>query len=196
MSSSKDGKLLDYPSGFKAKANRIAVGLRRQFGLSPVAPLDPYAVADRLGIGVVSVSTFEDRFPGEVAVVLGDDGGDFSALYYSSGDVVRFIILNDQHSSARRNSSICHEIGHAILGHPSEVFTCWGGYRETEQGYERQADFLAGCMLVPNEAADHIFWSGLSLEEARDAYGVSRRMLEWRLNVSGARIKYGRARKG
>lgn len=185
---------MGYPSGFKAQANRIAVGIRRQLGLSSVDPLNPYAVAERLGIGVVSVASFEDRCPGEVAAVLGGDGGDFSALYCSSGDGVRFIVLNERHISARQNSSLCHEISHAVLGHPSEVFACWGGHRETQPAYERQADFLAGCMLVPNEAADYIVWSGLDLEQVRDTYGVSSKMLEWRLNVSGARKKYDRAR--
>ena len=195
MSSSRGGRRPGYPSGFKAEANRIAVGIRRQLGLSPVEALDPYAIAGRLGIGVVSVASLEDRCPGEVAAILGEDGGDFSALYFSSGDGVRFIILNDRHSSARRNSSLCHEIGHAVLGHPAEVFACWGDYRGIDPGYERQADFLAGCMLVPNEAADYIVRSGLDLGEVRDNYGVSSQMLEWRLNVSGARKKYERARR-
>lgn len=193
-SSLREGETLGYPVGFKAQANRIAIGIRRQLGLSPVDPLDPYSVADRMGIGVVPVDSFEDRCPGEVAVLLGEDGVDFAALYCSSGDGVRFIVLNDRHSLGRRNSSLCHEIGHAVLGHPAEVFAVGGEYRKTEVAYERQADFLAGCMLVPNEAADHIVWSGLDFEEAMATYGVSSKMLKWRLNVSGAWKKYGRAR--
>lgn len=193
MSSSRASKESGYPHGFKAQSDRIAVGIRYQLGLADIEPLDPYAVADRLGIRVCPLTFFRSRCPGEVDTVLGAEGiGEFSALYWSPGDGARLVVLNDSHSLARQNSSLCHEIAHALLGHPAEVFHCWRDYQHSVRAFERQADFLAGCMLIPNAAADHIMWSGLDLSLARDTYGVSARMLEWRLNVSGARTKFRR----
>jgi Zn-dependent peptidase ImmA (M78 family) len=52
-------------------------------------------------------------------------------------------------------------------------------------GIEAEANFLAGNLLVPNEAALHIVSQGL-MPDAQRLYGVSQAMLEYRLRVSGA----------
>ena len=180
--------------GFKSKANRIAVGLRHQLGLSPPTPIDVRSLATHLGISVVPLSTFRQWCSAQVAQLTKHDAGGFSASLISFGDGRRMIIVNDDHSPARQNSDIAHEIGHTLLAHPLEVLSSMMGCRDFDPDLEDEANHLAGYLLVPNEATWRIVNSGMGHELALVTYGVSRQMLNWRLNMSGARQRFQRSR--
>ena len=68
------------------------------------------------------------------------------------------------------------------------------GCRNFNQQQESEANFLAGCVLITNEAARKIVMSGWTLDSAKECYGVSDQMLQYRLNVSGARVQNQRRR--
>lgn len=61
-------------------------------------------------------------------------------------------------------------------------------------GIESEANFLGGCLLLPNEAAVHVVMNGLR-SRASQIYGISGPMLEYRLRVSGAHTIYERSAK-
>ena len=174
------------PWGFKADADRIAVGLRHQMGLSDGAPMDLHALATKLGLQIIPVSMFADVCPQYVTQLIERDTGAFSgSLLRLFG--YRIILVNDGHSSGRQSSDIAHEIAHALLAHPPQPFDHVKG-RGFDKEAEKEADCLAGYILIPNKAAHQIVRSGCNEETACDQYGVSRKMLEYRLNMSGARI--------
>ena len=175
--------------GFKSKANRIAVGLRHQMRLPPQYPIDVRGLAEHLGISVVPLSVFSQWCAEQVAQLTDHDSGGFSASLISFGDGRRMIIVNDDHSPARQNSDIAHEIGHTLLAHPLEVLSSMKGCRDFDPDQEDEANHLGGYLLIPNQAAWRIVNSGMGLESAQTAYGVSSQMLNWRLNMSGARLR-------
>ena len=177
---------MSLPYGFKASANRVAIGLRRQLGVASQAPIDVYALAEHLGISVVPLSMFKEWCAEQVTQLTNRNGGGFSASLISFGDGRRMVIVNDDHSPARQNSDIAHEIGHTLLAHPLEVLSSMIGCRDFDPDLEEEANYLAGYLLVPNEAAWSIVKSGMAMEIAQTTYGVSRQMLDWRLNKSGA----------
>lgn len=177
------------PRGFKAAANRIAVGLRTQENLAAHVPIDIYALAERIGIAVSPLTAFDESLPDAVAQLVGDAGA-FSALLLSDGAGRRMAVINDSHSTSRQNSSLAHEVAHSLLAHPLEVLSVRVDCRDFDGDLEAEANYLAGCILVPNEAAWRIVRSGMDLDLAQERYGVSRQMLDWRLNVSGARRQY------
>ncbi len=186
---------MSLPHGFKAQANRIAVGLRAQMGLAAYDPIDLDALAGWLRVSVVYLSDFAESCPDQVAQLTCRDSAGFSAMIFPIGDGRSIAIVNDAHSPGRQNSSLAHELAHHLLLHsPEEVNNC-AGCREFEGGVENEANFLAGCILIPNEAARHIVRSRIDASAAQLRYGVSDRMLEWRLNVSGARIQRRRAQR-
>ncbi|MYE39896.1 MAG: ImmA/IrrE family metallo-endopeptidase [Chloroflexi bacterium] len=195
MTGSVRGDGVALPRGFKAAANRIAVGLRIQENLAAYAPIDAFSLAERVGIAVSPLTAFAESRPEAVAQLLGDAGA-FSALLLSDGNGRRTAILNDTHSMSRQNSSLAHEVAHTLLAHPLEVFSVRLDCRNFDGGLEAEANCLAGCILVPNEAAWQIVGSGMELHSAQKQYGVSRQMLEYRLNVSGARRRLARLRAG
>ena len=182
---------MSLPRGFKTKANRISVGLRHQAGLPADAPIDPVRLAARFGFPVVPITMFADICPKHVAQLVEADKRAFSASLLPLGDR-RIILLNDGHSPRRRNSDLAHEVAHALLAHPPTQPFDHAGCRNFDKDMEEEANCLAGHILIPNEAAQKIVWSERDLEAVCDEYGVSRRMLEYRLNTSGARKRRAR----
>ena len=180
------------PRGFKSQANRVAIGLRVQMGVSAHAPIDIRALAARLGISIWPLTAFAKVCPEEVSHLVDHDSGAFSALLLSLGNGKRMVIVNDKHSESRQNNSIAHEVSHALLAHPVEVLSARVDCRDIDRDLEESANYLAGCILVPNEAARSIVWSRANLDLVKRMFGVSSQLLEYRLNVSGARIQYRR----
>lgn len=95
------------------------------------------------------------------------------------------IVHNDAHHPDRQRSNICHELGHCFLGHRFTPPLTESGERIRDGGIEAEANFFAGSLLIPNEAAIHIMRQGL-VPVARQIYGVSQPMLVYRLRMSGA----------
>ena len=177
---------MSLPDSFKASANRVAIGLRRQLGVACQAPINVHELAAHLGISIVPLSVFKEWCAEQVTQLTKRNGGGFSASLISFGDGRRMVIVNDEHSPARQNSDIAHEIGHTLLAHPLEVLSSTIRCRDYDPDLEEEASYLAGCLLVPNQAAWSIVETGMAMELAQTTYGVSRQMLDWRLNISGA----------
>ncbi|MGW2718534.1 ImmA/IrrE family metallo-endopeptidase [Streptomyces sp. NPDC001492] len=101
--------------------------------------------------------------------------------------------VNDSHEPGRQNSSASHDIAHALLMHPPGPALDLRGCRHWDGEMEEEADWLAGNLLITNEAAWSIARGGLSPEGAMLRFGVSRKMLTWRMNKSGASARRGRS---
>ena len=187
MNNSGIGDKMTVPYGFKAKANRIAIGIRHQLRLAKYAPIDVRELAAHLNLRIIPLSEFKEWCPGQVSQLNKRDGGQFSAARVYFGEGHGMIIVNDDHSLARQNSDIAHEIGHALLAHPLGNLSSMMSCRDFNQDLEDEASHLAGHLLIPNEAAKHIININLGNDSAQASYGVSRKMLDWRLNTSGAR---------
>ena len=144
---------------------------------------------------IVPLSAFREWCAEQVAQLTKRNSSEFSASLISFGDGRRMVIVNNDHSPARQNSDIAHEIGHTLLAHPLEVLSSMIGCRDFDPDLEDEANQFAGYLLVPDEAARSIFKSGMDMEMAQTTYEVSRQMLDWRLNMSGARRQEQRHRQ-
>ena len=63
------------------------------------------------------------------------------------------------------------------------------GCRDWDGEVEEEADWLAGILLVPDDAAVALARNHYSDADAAKRYGVSEPLMRWRLNVSGARLR-------
>lgn len=176
---------MKFRRGFQAEANRIAVRIREQMGLEAIAPLNPIAVCERFEIRLLKLSELKTGSP-----FLGNDSSVFSAVTVPCGFNMA-IVHNDSHHPNRQRSNICHELAHCFLGHKSTPPLTKTGERARDGGVEAEANFLAGALLVPKEAAIHIVTNGLE-PHAQRMYGVSQQMLTYRLHVSGANVIHQR----
>lgn len=155
-------------------------------GLSPIEPIDPFAMCDFFDIEVIRMSSLAC----DCSAFYADGQGFFSAMTVPYG-IRTAIVHNDTHHSLRQRSNICHELAHLFLGHQHVPPLNEHGERAHDSGVEAEANFLAGCLLMPNEAALHVLSNGLAAR-AQLIYGVSKPMLDYRLRVSGAHVIHKR----
>ena len=106
----------------------------------------------------------------------------------------RTIVHNDSHSPGRQASNVTHELGHALLLHNPTPALDDRGCRLWDQNVEDEAQWLAGALLLTEDAALWIVRNGTSVSAAAGHFGISEQMVTYRLNVPGARKRVARAR--
>jgi Zn-dependent peptidase ImmA (M78 family) len=180
--------------GFKTDANALASEIRRELGLRALDRLDPFVLATHLAIPVVALSDLLEEAPA-VAHLLDVEPRSFSAVTIFDGPR-RLIVHNDRHTPGRQSNNIGHELAHGLLLHPPRPAVDHRGCRLWDQEIEEEADWLAGVLLVPEDAALAVARGRTWQTEVEAAlhFGVSGQMLNYRLNITGARIRVERAR--
>lgn len=171
--------------GFKTEANAHAVALRRELRLDDHAPLCPWRLAEYLDVPIVRLSDLRSYEPDGVRYLAGKGRNRFSAvtIFVGRHGRKRIIFHNDFHAKSRQAANLAHELAHAILCHPpTPPFVI-------DKVAEEEATWLGPTLLVPDEAALHIVETRMAAQSAEALYGVSGRLLQMRLNVSGARIR-------
>jgi Zn-dependent peptidase ImmA (M78 family) len=157
------------------------------------APLNPWLLADHLEIPVITLSSMSDRIPDALRYFMGTHRAEFSAVTVFQGSG-RTILHNDAHTPGRQSSNLAHELSHALLLHPPTPPIDSRGCRDWDSVLEEEAEWLSGTLLVPDEVALHIVRSAMPEDTAMTLYGISRKMLRFRLNVTGARVRVARSR--
>lgn len=180
--------------GFKSEANTIAKEIRAELGLSLLAPLDPWALAAHLDIPVITLSSMAESAPHAVHYFSTVSTGEFSAVTVFDG-TKRMIVHNDSHARGRQANDIAHEVSHGLLLHPPKVALSANGCRNLNDAMEKEADWLASVLLIPEEAALNIVKRDLSLDDAAALYGVSQQLVRWRLGATGAKTRVTRTRE-
>ena len=181
--------------GFMAEAGRLAAEVRCELALEPVSPLDPWQLADHLGVRILPLSSYQDHAPDACRVLLGPEQSAFSALVAGVGRR-RVIVHNDSHALTRQRANISHEIAHILLFHEGK--TRDGHWHRTyDADQEDEAKWLGGVLLVTDEACLAACRAGLSVSIAAANLGVSEDLMRWRRNKSGAvrRVQRERARR-
>ena len=139
------------------------------------------------------MSSFSNSCPEQVAL-LQREAGEFSALLLPVQNGPRVVLVNDFHSLVRQTAAWPMRPRMRFWPIPLKLFLPGMSCRNFDQQQESEANFLAGCVLITNEAARRIVMSGMSLDTAKEQYGVSDQMLQYRLNVSGARVQHQRGK--
>ncbi|WP_211254885.1 ImmA/IrrE family metallo-endopeptidase [Nevskia soli] len=186
-----------FERGFKTWCERYAAQKRVELGLSASDPLDPYNLAQNLGIRVWKPADIPGITSEMLAILLRNDGK--TASCWSAVTIVEsgksVVILNTSHSAGRQASDLMHELAHRIRAHkPREIeFSATGLMlvHEYDKAQEEEADWLSGCLLLPREALISIKRRGLDLPDAALAFGVSQRMLTYRLAMTGVNRQFG-----
>ena len=180
--------------GFKARAERLALELRGELKLLPTAKLDPEILATHLGIEVITLADLSEWGSSQESIdhFLGIASSELSAITVTLGSI-KLIVVNPRHATTRRSSSLAHELSPLLLEHEPGPVRGTGGCRRWDQQAEDEADWLAGVLLVPREAALQVLLDGLVPHEAARRMGVSPALMRWRMNASGATAQYSRA---
>ncbi|MFO0722866.1 MAG: ImmA/IrrE family metallo-endopeptidase [Myxococcota bacterium] len=178
-------------SGFtKALAEEIALELRGELGLGVNDTLDAAALAAHLMVPVLRIDQIHilddqtRRF-----FTRGAGRSLFSAATIHLDEMQRGIVVNPAHARTRQGNSVCHEIGHIVLEHePEGPLTLTNG-RVWNREQEDQADYIAGALLIPKEAAHAAAIAGQTDEEVAELFCVSVAVAKMRMNGTGARLR-------
>lgn len=190
---------MNFERGFKAWCETTALQVRRDLKIIPTGPLRPWDLASHLGIAVRTPHDIPGLDPACLNTLVVEDPSSWSAVTLSSGER-DIIILNPAHSRARKASDLTHELSHILLAHEAaRVDVAEDGSLVLftyAQKQEDEANWLAGCLLLPREALLTIRRDGHDLKAAARAYEVSLAMLQYRLNVTGVERQFRRATQG
>ena len=181
--------------GFKSRCEEMSRSLRAELGLRAIDPLDVNDLAKYLGVLVWPVTKIQGLSTEDIRQLVEVDADSWSAI-----TVLAFgheaIIFNPGHFGGRYSSDVMHELSHLILGHePSTVFFIGEGelaLRGFSKSAEDEANWLAGALLLPRDALVYLKKSRLSTTEACRTYGVSQRMFNYRLSVTGVARQFSR----
>ena len=180
--------------GFKAEAERVVADLRRDLGLSERDQIEPFGLASRLGIEVKSAADLIDMQSLRELETL--HPGAFSACTFRPREDRTVVVYNPLNSAARRNSDLAHELAHIVLNHAMTQLERIGSlsYFVCDARQEEEAAWLSGCLLLPRGALLADLGRGLSTAEIAKRRNVSEAMVTYRVNVTGARRQFERAR--
>jgi Zn-dependent peptidase ImmA (M78 family) len=171
--------------GFKAEAERLALSIRAELGLSATDPLDPLGLAQHLEIPVVSLLDLRAAGASSASIsrLMAPRSG-FSALTICHGSR-KMIVYNPQHPKTRRANSLVHEVSHPLLGHPPAPALGDGGCRYWNSQLEDEADWQAAALLVPRDGAFAWLRMGKALSDGAANFGVSLALFRWRVHKTG-----------
>lgn len=185
-----------FQRGFKSWCEQVAIQRRKELDIPPTDPLPSHHLAQHLNVLVWRAEEVPNVDSAHLQVLLQDDPESWSAITLVVGPQP-LIILNTAHSIARQSSDLMHELAHLIIGHePAKVFVGESGtlmLNSFSKQQEDEANWLAGCLLLPREALLAIRRRRISDAEAQTRYGVSPQMFQYRINVSGIESQLKRA---
>lgn len=109
------------------------------------------------------------------------------------------VIYKPVPSFGRENNVVMHELSHIVLGHDlADACVMDDGSfvpGNFDQDQEDEADWLAGALLLPRPALLAMRHEELTDDLACETYMVSKKMLQWRIQMTGVDHQLARRRR-
>jgi hypothetical protein len=176
------------PTAKRKVFERIALEMRQFVGVPLEERLDPWVLAERLKLHVLTPDHVLGLSPEIRKVLVSGEGWSGGALQLPNG--ARLVFLNPSHSTERQAATLMEEISHLVLGHtPSKIhgIEISEGERERFRDYnanqEEAAYGVGSAALVPYFPLRRATEFGLETKAIAKHYGVSRALVEYRLKV-------------
>ena len=171
--------------GFKSEAERIARRVRVDLGLSAAEPVAPELIAELLGI---EVRAGDELLPRERFQELEDIQPDAFSACTLRPSLDRVVVVHNPLSpKTRQKSDVAHELAHMLLDHELSRVQRLGDitFLSCDPVQEEEAAWLSGCLLLPRALLLAEVSRGAGAEEIARKHGVSERMAQYRLDVTG-----------
>ena len=171
--------------GFKSEAERIASSIRADLGVSATQSVAPEHIAELLGI---EVRAGDELLPRERFQELEDIQPDsFSACTLRPSPDRVVVVHNPLSPKTRQESDVAHELAHTLLDHDLSRVQRLGDvtFLSCDPIQEEEAAWLSGCLLLPRALLVAEVSSGATARDIARKHGVSERMAQYRLDVTG-----------
>jgi IrrE N-terminal-like domain len=188
----------------KAQLERTSVELRKCIGLNHNEPIDcltllkhlPNHLSKDFKIRALQISEMSkySLCPTIIDTLCGQAKKEFSAVLLEvSGGFL--ILYNQSHSDSRITSTLAHEISHIVCGHKFNTLSMSSSdimLRQFPKEHEDEANWLAGCILLPREGLLWALKKGMNHEQIASHFSISIDMVRWRYNSTGVKnqLKY------
>lgn len=182
--------------GFKAEAERLAEKVRHEMGKRPSDSLDALELAQHVGAEVRRADTLTTLEKLQTLEEL--QPGAFSACTFTVENK-HIIVYSPLASIGRMQSDVAHEVSHILLDHPMKSVQNVGGvgFFTCDADEEQEANWLAGCLLLPRALLYRAAKRGLDIAAIAETYKVSEQMAAFRLRTTGVmrQLEAARARQ-
>lgn len=183
--------------GFKSEAERTARRVQTELGMSADQSVTPEFLADLLGI---EIRAGDELIPRQRFVELEQiQSGAFSACTFRPSADRVVVVYNPLSAKSRRRSDLAHELAHTLLNHELSRVEKLGDvtFLSCDPIQEEEAAWLSGCLLLPRTLLLAEVRRGADAKEIARKVGVSERMAQYRLDVTGVtRQSRARQRRG
>ncbi len=169
-------------SAFRRRCETISTDQRVRLGLQAFEALPARTLAETLNAQIMAPDQFASLSPEQTSHLL-------SSNQWSAAILCRkplLIVINPNHTSMRRESSLMHELSHVLLNHPMVQFSPGTGLPMRDQLHEAEATFLGGCLQIPRRGLLWALQMGWSVIQIANHFSSSESMVIFRLNVTGA----------
>ncbi|GAB4038919.1 ImmA/IrrE family metallo-endopeptidase [Spirosoma jeollabukense] len=165
---------------FRQRCEAIATEQRYLLNKLAFDPLPAIDLVNMLGIRVQS--TEQTGVDGAVLIEL-MDAQNWSAMLFGANPPM--IIYRPDHSLARRESDLMHELAHVLLKHPYGRYNAITSTISKNSQHEQEADYLGSCLQIPRRAMQWAAQLGLTIDQTASHFGASTQMVEWRIRMTG-----------
>lgn len=143
---------------FKRRCEAIAVDLRHNFQLRPFDPLPAERLLHALNGEAITPDQIQNVSVASISHL--NHHEDWSAGIIRRDPLL--IMVHPDHSAARRQSDLMHELSHILLNHPMIGFNAETGLPLRDARYEDEATYLGGCLQIPRLGLQRASQRGLT----------------------------------
>lgn len=180
------------PRGFKAKAERTALALRKELGFLPTDPLCGFKLAEHMEIPVYPATEFfpEGTNIDDLVGTANKDKG-WSALTLKTEKNNTIIVHNHLQAAPRQQSNLMHEIAHIICDHKrpethKDVAIPFF-MRDYDQQQEEEAIYLGAALQITRDGLIWALKKRMEMTEIAEHYNASIAMVQLRINSTGVK---------
>jgi len=167
-----------------------AQSLRHVLFLKPLAPLDPWKLAEKMSAKVISPLEIPKLNQACLHQLLSIDPDAWSAGSIRTPEGM-VIVLNPTHPETRKRATLMEELSHLYLGHTPSKLTVvdgWLAVRSFKKTQETEAYWVGAAALVPRAALDRARRNKSNRRVVANYFGVSIQLVSFRENVTGVRL--------
>jgi Zn-dependent peptidase ImmA (M78 family) len=190
------GAFVPFIGGEAEEIELRAIAATRCFRLPDRAAIEPYDVAARIEVPVDDRHEQFALLPESIRAQMLGRGSEQWSAGTLQGEAGPLIIANPNHAPTRRKVTLSEELAHLVIGHPPSTLDPATGMRTYDGSIEEEAFGVGGALVMPYSQLFAMVKKGRPLPEIADAFGVSGKLANYRINRVGLRRTYNRRRRG
>jgi hypothetical protein len=184
---------------FSAKGKRWephGQALRQLLNLAPHDLLDPFVLAEKVGLKLVDVCELCEQLGSEfrkLVLVKDKDGWSGGVFARPLPDGKRVCILNSTHGARRTKITLMEEIAHVHLKHkPTGLMRSADGLRmrNYDKTQEEDAYGVGAAALLPWASFFQAINRGATVNGLAEEYDLSEPLIRYRIQITGAHRLY------